>query len=42
MEGMFKGTGLTAPDLYLNPQTPLTNKMGNSGELDIHKAYSWS
>ena len=42
MESMFKGTGLTALDLYQDPQYDLKNKIGNFYEADLHKAYDWA
>ena len=40
MEGMFRGTGITALDLDQDPQASLKNKMGNFDESDLQKAYA--
>ena len=37
---MFKGTGLTALDLYQAPKYALKNKMGNFDETDLQKVYA--
>ena len=41
MEGIYEGTGLTALDLYQDPQSALKNKMGNFDEADIQKGCAW-
>ena len=40
MEGMFKGIGLAALDLYQDPQAVLKKKMGNFDEADLQKSYT--
>ena len=42
MEGMFKGTGITALYLYQDPQAVFNNKMGNFYETDLQKSYAWT
>ena len=39
---MFKGTGITALDLFQDHQSALKNKRGNFYEADLQKVYAWA
>ena len=40
MQGMFKGTYITALDSDQDPQASLMKKMGNFDEADLQKIYT--